>query len=103
MRPESSTSRHEHLLDRLLVRVGECEFGFTDDQFEADFSGWAFAACDLVTDGAALHGDDLLQSVAAVGGGGEAEEAAGPGALCRTAVSKENAGRWWHSSITISP
>src|SRR5207253_8220459 len=66
----------EDLLDR-LVGGGECKSGFAHDQFEADLAGQAVAARDPMADGAALHRDDLLQPIAAVGGGGEAKEVAG--------------------------
>ena len=64
----------ENVVDRQFGGVGECEPGLAYDQLEADMAGRALAACDPVANRSALHGDDLLQPVAAVGGGGEAEE-----------------------------
>src|SRR5947209_2585105 len=64
----------ENVVDRLVGTVGERESGLAYDQLEADLAGRALPACDPVANRSALHGDDLLQPVAAVGGGGEAEE-----------------------------
>jgi len=66
-------------VDRLFSGTGECEPGLAHDQLEADLAGWAVAACDPLADRAALHRDDFLQPVAAVGSGGETEEVAGGG------------------------
>ena len=74
MRSWSSNEQPEQLLDRHLGGAGrrECRLAYTE--LEVDLARRAFACRDLVADRAALHGDDLLQTVAAVGGGGEAEE-----------------------------
>src|SRR5579859_8177231 len=69
----------EDFVDRLFSGIGECESGLAHDQLEADLAGRALAACDPMADRSALHRDNLLQTVAAVGGGGEAEEVAGGG------------------------
>lgn len=69
----------EDLVDRLFGGTGQGEVGLAHDQLEVDLADRALAACDPVADRSPLHRDDLLQPVAAVGGGGEAEEVAGGG------------------------
>ena len=59
------------------------------------------AGVGFVPGRAALQRDDAFEAVASVGRGGESEPAA-VGAV-RTQVSKDTAGRWWHSSTTTRP
>ena len=66
----------EELVYRRRGGVGESELGLADGELEIDCAGRAFAVCDSVADRSALHGQDLLQPVAAVGRSGEAEEVA---------------------------
>jgi hypothetical protein len=52
-------------------------------------------------DGTDLHGDEVVELVARVRGGGQAKPALDR--ICLTASAKAAAGTWWHSSATISP
>ena len=60
--------------------VGECELRHADGELKLHVARAASRAFDPMADRAALHRDDLLQAVAPVGRGGEAEEVAGGGA-----------------------
>jgi hypothetical protein len=59
-------------VDRRCRGVSYCECGFAHLELEVDLARRAFACRDLVANRAALHADDLLQTVAAIRGGGEA-------------------------------
>ena len=64
----------EQLVDRGLGGPGDRERRLAHLELELDLARRPFTACDLVADRTALHADDLLQPVATVGSGGQAEE-----------------------------
>ena len=64
----------EELVDRRRDRTGAGELCLAHLELEVDLPRRPFVGCDLVPNRTALHGDDLLQTVAAIRGGGEAEE-----------------------------
>ncbi len=66
----------EQLVDR-RPGIDDRERGLAHVEGAGDCPARLLAGRDLVSNRAALHGDDLLQPVAAVGGGGEAEEVTG--------------------------
>src|SRR6266508_1561117 len=67
----------EPLLDRRLGCRCDLEAGLSHEEFQPEIVGRAFAARNPVADRPTLHGDDLLQTVSSVRGGGQAEEVAG--------------------------
>jgi hypothetical protein len=64
----------EYPLDRRFAGPGDLEVGFVNQEVEREVTGRAFTVRDSVADRPALHGDDLLQAVSSVRGGGQAEE-----------------------------
>jgi len=61
-------------VDRRVGRAADRELRLAHLEMEIDLPRRTFAGCDLVPNRSALHGDDLLQTVTPVRGGGQAEE-----------------------------
>jgi hypothetical protein len=91
----------EHLMDGPLVGICGSVVGLMDDELARHGRAGGGGQRDLMAGRAAVHGDDGLEPVAAVGVAvSPIQRRAG---ICLTHASKVTAGTWWHSSTITSP